>query len=236
MREAENGDKLANAQEYQELVDSLNHAAVYSRPDIANAVSNLSRYLQKPTMQHLQEARHTLCYLYTTRNLQITYGDAPDINIYGFADANWGGDINTRKSTTGYVFITNNGPISWTSRRQTTVALSTMEAEYMALSDATREAIAKRQIMQELRLQILPPLLHCDNQGAITIAENPVHYQRSKHIDIRYHFIRHALQTNQIALTYIPTKSQIADVLTKALGPQRHHQIVHKLFAPQTNI
>jgi len=142
----------------------------------------------------MREARHTLGYLYTTRELQINYGGAPDINVRGYADANWGGDVDTRKSTTGYVFVVNNGAISWTSRRQTTVALSTMEAEYMALSDSTREAIAKHQLMQELRIndqappQInYPPRIHCDNQGAIATAENPINYQRSKHIEIRYH-------------------------------------------------
>jgi len=175
----------------------------------------------------MQKARHTLGYLYATRELQINYGGAPDINVHGYADANWGGDVDTRKSTTGYLFVVNNGAISWTSRRQTTVALSTMEAEYMALSDATREAIAKHQLMQELRINVAPPQInyppriHCDNQGALAIAENPINYQRSKHIDIH---TTYAIQDKKvIVVTYIPTKRQIADILTKALGPLQHH-------------
>jgi len=171
-----------------------------------------------------------LGYLYTTRELQINYGGAPDINMHGYADTNWGGDVNTRKSTTRYLFVVNNGAISWTSQRQTTVALS----------DATREAIAKHQLMQELRIHVesppkisYPPRIHCDNQGALAIAENPVNYQRSKHIDIRYHFVRHAIQDKKVTVTYIATKMQIADILTKALRPLQRHENVNRIFGPQ---
>jgi len=239
LHEAQEGEGMADQKEYQELIGSLNHAAVYSRPDITNAVSNLTRYLQKPTTTHMREAQHTLGYLYTTRELQINYGGAPDINVHGYADANWGGDVDTRKSTTGYLFVVNNGAILRTSRRQTTVALFTMEPEYMALSDATREAIAKHQLMQELRINVAPPQInyppriHCDNQGTLAIAENPVNYQCSKHIDIRYHFVRHAIQDKKVTVTYIPTKMQIADILTKVLGPLQHRENVNRLFGPQ---
>ena len=230
LQQAAEDDNLANPQQYQELVGSLNHCAVYSRPDIAFAVSQLSQFLQKPTFTHLKAARQTMGYLHATKHYRITYSSAKNLNIYGFADANWGGCLDSRRSTTGYLFLINNGAVSWTSHRQSTVALSTMEAEYMSLSDASREAIARTQMYQELGVTAKPPLLHCDNQAALTIASNPVLYQRSKHIGIRYHFIRNAIQTDQVATTYIPTKQQIADVLTKALGPSLHHQCINKLL------
>jgi hypothetical protein len=89
---------------------------------------------------------------------------------------------------------------------------------------------ALAQMMRELHQRILPPLIHCDNQGALALAQNHVHHQRAKHIDIRYHFIRHAVQTKQATIIYIPTKDQIADILTKALGPREHYENVNKFF------
>jgi hypothetical protein len=126
--------------QYQEMIGSLNHLAVFSRPDISNAISQLSQFLQDPTETHMKAARHILRYLKGTRHFSITYGGAKQFRIIGFSDANWGGDKNDRKSTTGYVFMINNGAVSWVSHKQSTVAVSTMEAEYMALSDASREA------------------------------------------------------------------------------------------------
>jgi transposase InsO family protein len=216
-------DKKANQQLYQEIVGSLNHIAVFSRPDISCAVSQLSQFNKDPSETHLKAARHVLRYLKFTRHWRITYGNSKTLDIRGYADANWGGDKNDRKSTTGYVFIINNGAVSWTSHKQSTVALSTMEAEYMSLSDAAREVFARCQLFWGLNITISTPVIYSDNQGAIAIAENPTNYQRAKHIDIRYHFVRQAVQNNKIRIEYIPTGEQLADVLTKSLGPQKHH-------------
>src|SRR5262249_20423446 len=117
-------DKRADLTQYQELIGSLNHLAVFSRPDISNAVSQLSSFMQDPTETHMNAARRVLRYLLQTRNISITYGGANSLYLLGFSDSNWGGDRNDRKSTTGYVFTLNNGPVSWTSRKQTTVAIS----------------------------------------------------------------------------------------------------------------
>src|SRR5216117_1228919 len=133
-------------------------------------------------------------------------------------------DRNDRKSTTGYIFFANNGAISWTSHRQTTVALSTMEAEYMSLSDSSREALARLQLFRDLHTYTDIPTIFSDNQGALTIATNPTDHQRAKHIDIRYHFIRNCIQNNSILIDYIPTASQTADILTKALPPILHER------------
>jgi hypothetical protein len=123
----------------------------------------------------------------------------------------------------------NGSPVSWTSKKQTTVAVSTMEAEYMALSDASREAIARMQQLSELRCDIPPPTLLSDNQGALDIAENPTNFQRAKHIDIRFHFIRHALLNDSISIHYIPTSDNPADALTKALPPLKHQRCVQQM-------
>src|SRR5437773_9472053 len=132
-------DRRCNQLEYMEIMGSLNHLAVYSRPDIAFASSTLSQFNSDPTTTHLQAARHVLRYLINTANYSITYGDS-DLTIHGYADTNWGGDRKDRKSTTSYIFFTNNRAISWISHKQTTVALLTIEAEYMSLSDSSQEA------------------------------------------------------------------------------------------------
>jgi len=137
-------------------------------------------------------------------------------------------DTETRshREVTGYLFTNAGGAVSWTSHKQSTVPHSTMEAEYMALSDASREAIARFHLYHELGINIPPPLIVSDNQGALAIAENPTNYQRAKHIDLRYHFIRHALENGQIRIDYVPTSQQPADALTKALGPQKFQQLL----------
>ena len=222
-------DKRADTLLYQEIVGSLNHLAVYSRPDISYAVSKLSQFLIDPNETHMSAARHVLRYLKYSHRYSITYGRASNLNILGYADADWGSDENDRTSFTGYVFMINNGAVTWTAHKQSSVALSTMEAEYMSLSDASREAIARQHFFDDLRILINTPVLHSDNQAALSIVLNPVQYQRSKHIAIRYHFIRQAAQNNMITIDYVSTDEQIADVLTKALKPIKHLKAVNLL-------
>jgi hypothetical protein len=215
-------DKKANVQLYQELIGSLNHLAVFSRPDISFAVSQLSQFLQLPSETHMKAARHVLRYLKGTRDVSITYGRAQNIRIFGFSDSDWGGNKIDRKSITGYIYMINNGAVSWSSHKQTTVATSTMEAEYMALSDAAREALARSHLYGVLISNIPTPLVFSDNKGALEIATNPTNYQKTKHIDIRYHFIRHSLQNDHLAINHVPGEDNPADFLTKPLTPFKH--------------
>ena len=180
----------------------------------------------------MKAARHVLRYLKGTKYYSIVYGDVQSsayatalrskVQIIGYADADWGSDKDDRKSTTGYIFIINRGAVSWTSHKQTSNAVSTMEAEYMALSDASREAIARIQLYSDLTIYTPSPLLFSDSQSALALTGDPTNYSRSKHIDIRYHFIRDVIQKNQISVDYIPSTDQPADILTKALGPLPH--------------
>jgi hypothetical protein len=140
---AKPGDMMCNAEYYQHVTGSLNHLEVYTRPDIAFAVSKLTQFNSNTTMTHLKAAMHVARYLKGTRNLCIVYKRQPSIlNIVGNSDADWASDENDRISYTGYAFMGHGEPASWTSHKQTTVANSTMESEYMALSDASREAVA----------------------------------------------------------------------------------------------
>jgi hypothetical protein len=172
-------------------------------------------------------------YLKGTRNYCITYRKSFTVPTcaLGYADADFGSDPNDRISYTGYAFIVNGGTVSWTSHKQATVAHSTMEAEYMALSDASREAIARKQFFQELKIpsSFMPVTILSDNQSALEIAENPANYRKAKHIDIRYHAIRHHLRNGKIDVDYIPSQAQAADIFTKALGPLQHQRCVELL-------
>ena len=148
-------DTLCNVKLYQELTGSLNHLAVFTRPDIVFAVSKLSKYNSNPTTTHLKAALHVLRYLKGTRNYCIVYRrstNVPILDIIGYADADFASDEDDRKSYTGYVFLINGGAVTWSTHKQSTVAFSSMESEYMALSDAAREALARRQLFEELRI------------------------------------------------------------------------------------
>ena len=209
--------------EYMALVGSLLYAAMITRPDIGYAVQALSRHLQSTGPEHVTAAKRVLRYLKGTRTLGIVYSpdQEQDLCYVGYSDADWGGDPDTRRSTSAYLFMASGGAISWSSRLQQTVALSSTEAEYMALCEAVKEAIHIRKLFQDLGCNKGPSIIYEDNQGSIALSENPVHHKRTKHIDIKYHFVREKVDNKEVILKYIPTEHQLADLLTKALPNQR---------------
>ena len=148
--------------------------------------------------------------------------------MIGYCDADWGGDLNTRRSTSGYIFTVGNSLVTWTSKKQLTVAKSTTEAEYVALSLATQEAIWIRQLLKDVGMSIdLPTLIHEDNIGAIELSKNSKFHNRTKHIDISYHFIRERVVSKEIEVKYCSSSSNLADIMTKAL-PKTHFQKLRK--------
>jgi hypothetical protein len=169
-------DKRADPTLYKEFMGSLNHLAIFTRPDISLAVSKLSQFNQDANLTHLNAARRTLEYANSTKHytLKYKYGSGA-IQIDGYADADWGSDLTQRKSTSGYVFTMNGSPISWTSKKQTTVALSTMEAEYMALSDASRELLAHLTFFTSVSLRIAIRLCtRTTKQQSLSSNANPI--------------------------------------------------------------
>ena len=202
---------------YAELVGSLLYLSVCTRPDIAQAVGALSRFMSQPTMQHWMAAKGVLRYLSGTVNLGISYGHvvAP---LVGYCDADFAGDLDTRRSTTGYVFMLNGGAISWSSRRQPTVAVSTAEAEYMAAAHAIKEALWLRKLFADLHVPVSAIDLRSDNQAAIALLKNPIASNRSKHIDVLHHFARERVTRGEVSISYCSTQQQLADCLTKPVG------------------
>jgi len=197
-------------------VGSLLYLSVCTRPDIAQAVGALSRYMAAPTTTHWQAARSVLAYLAGTVTAGITYTRSAPSALIGYTDADYGGELDSRRSTTGYVFVLAGGAISWSSRLQTTVAVSTAEAEYMASAAATKEALWLRTLLTDMGYPITGPItIYGDNQAAIKLLKHPIASARSKHIDIIYHFARERVASGEVEFSYISTNDMVADCMTK---------------------
>lgn len=194
------------------------YLATCTRPDIAYAVSHLSQFNTCFNREHWTAAKHVLRYLKGTSDLALTY-TKDEKSIEGFVDADWANCSIDRKSYTGFAFTLSGCSISWESRKQT-VALSSTEAEYMALSEAAKQATYLIHLLSAFGIPDVTIQIFCDNNGAIKLTENPVFHAHSKHIDIRHHFVREVLSQGAISITHISTTDMASDFLTKALPPK----------------
>jgi hypothetical protein len=204
------------------MVGCIMWLAIASRPDVAYAASLLGQFNANPSDEHLTAAKRVLRYLKGTSNLSLQLDKHDDDLLVGWCDSDYAGDIVTRRSTGGYAFKVYGSTVSWASTRQRTVALSTCEAEYQSLTEAAKEATYLKQFFAEIDLDAGQIVLHCDNQGAIALANRPTHHRRLKHVDVRTHYVREAIQRGIVQLRYIPTQHQIADILTKGLPGPTH--------------
>lgn len=201
---------------YHEAIGALMYAAMGTRPDIAFAVSTLAQYSENPGWTHWEVVKRVFRYLLGTRHLSLVYGGGRD-GLEGFVDAD-GSSQEHRRAITGYVFLIDGGAVSWASKKQELVTLSTAESEYVAATHAAKEAIWLRRLIGEVFDPLSEPTtLHGDNQAAIALTKDGSYHARTKHIDIRYHFIRYSIEAGSIRLIYCPTDNQTADILTKAL-------------------
>lgn len=215
---------------YQEAVGSILYLAQCTRPDIAFAVNNVSRFNNNPGSAHWVAVKRILRYLKGTINQKLVFTHSSDSGIQGFCDADFASDVDKRRSCTGYVFVLQGGAISWSSKRQQTVAISTTEAEYMALSNATQEAIYLKQFYEEFGMnRDQPIIIHCDNKSAINLASNDIYHPRTKHIDVKHHFVRQSVTNNMINVKYVSTNIMAADNLTKGVNSEKH-LVCNKLF------
>ena len=208
---------------YREAIGSLIYLSTCTRPDISWVVNKLSQYNQNPTVEHWKAVKHIFRYLKATINFSISFRKCEDnIKIIGFTDADWGGSED-RRSTSGYCFsLSERGPvIAWKSQKQPTVALSTCEAEYVAMTLAVQEAEYLMKLIKEMdskNQKLEDATIFSDNQSALCVAKNPISSQRMKHIDIKYHFIRNKINSGKIKVEYVPTEKNNADCFTKPLG------------------
>ncbi|XP_020672785.1 uncharacterized protein LOC110092535 [Dendrobium catenatum] len=213
---------------YRRLAGSLQYLSI-TRPDIAYATNRVCQHMQSPTEQDFKDLKRLLRYINGTISfgLPITIGK---LELHSYSDADWASDTNDRKSISGYCTFIGSNLLSWTVKKQVTVAKSSTEAEYRSLSAAASDVLWLRRLACELQLpQPNPTVIHCDNTSAIAIAKNPVFHARTKHIEIDYHFIRQQISSGEINLAHIPSKDQVADILTKPFSISRFHDLRHKL-------
>ena len=212
-------DDLCDIKTYQSCVGSLLYLAGRTRPDIMYAVYNVSKFSCKPTKTHWTAVKRILRYLKGTMNYGLLYTKVgSSFDCVGYSDSDWAGDLNDRKSTSGFVFIMSGAPVSWSTKKQSCIALSTAEAEYVALSRAVQEALWLQQILTDLNCKNSKPmLLYEDNQSCIAICKNSVFHGKTKHIDIKYNFVKDHIDKKDIEVKYCSTDLMLADIFTKGL-------------------
>jgi hypothetical protein len=208
---------------YREAVGSLMYASLGTRPDISFAVTTLSKYSSNPGEAHWNAVKRVFRYLLGTRDYRLTFG-AEEQRLTGWADAD-GNMAEDRHAVSGYAFLIDGGAVSWASKRQEIISLSTTESEYVAATHAAKEAMWLRNLIGQIFGPFRDPTtLHSDNQSAIALSQDHQFHARTKHIDIRFHFIRWIIDNGTLRLVYCPTDDMVADTLTKALpSPKVKH-------------
>ncbi|RVW26608.1 Retrovirus-related Pol polyprotein from transposon RE1 [Vitis vinifera] len=214
---------------YQRLVGRLIYLS-HTRPDIGFAVSAVSQFMHSPTEEHMEAVYRILRYLKMTPGKGLFFRKTENRDTEVYSDADWAGNIIDRRSTSGYCSFVWGNLVTWRSKKQSVVARSSAEAEYRALAQGICEGIWIKRVLSELgQTSSSPILMMCDNQAAISIAKNPVHHDRTKHVEIDRHFITEKVTSETVKLNYVPTKHQTADILTKALPRPNFEDLTCKL-------
>ena len=221
----EEGSRV-NSTLYRSLIGSLRYLT-HTRPDLLFSVGILCRYKENPSPEHYNGVKRVLRYVKGTEEYGLLYKQGEsNAEVVGYSDSDSAGDYNDRKSTSGHIFLFGGMVVSWSSQKQSIVALSSCEAEYIAATTASCQAIWTSRLIGELmdNEEIKVKLL-VDNQSAITLSKNPVHYNRTKHIDTPYHFIHECVEDKKIEIGFIRTEDQLVDIFTKALGRQKFQEM-----------
>ena len=213
---------------YRSMIGSLLYLTA-SRPDITYAVGVCARYQANPKISHLNQVKRILKYVNGTSDYGIMYCHCSDSMLVGYCDADWAGSADDRKSTSGGCFYLGNNLISWFSKKQNCVSLSTAEAEYIAAGSSCSQLVWMKQMLKEYNVEQDVMTLYCDNMSAINISKNPVQHSRTKHIDIRHHYIRDLVDDKVITLKHVDTEEQMADIFTKALDANQFEKLRGKL-------
>ena len=203
-------------QKYQSVIGSLLFVMLGTCPDIAFLVIKMSQFMANPTEDHLKKAYHIVKYLSTTPEL-VLYFSGGETSLHAYCDSDWAGDLERRRSTSGYSIFLGHNLVSWPSHQQPTVALSSTEAEYMFMCDCTQQILWLKSLFHECHLTLDHAVMFGDNKGAINIAHNPNMEGQSKHINIKYYFLWECVERNDFLLDWVPTMEQQADLMTKNL-------------------
>jgi hypothetical protein len=214
---------------YRSVVGCLRYL-VHTRPDISFAVGYVSRFMEAPTSEHLAAVKHLLRYIAGTINLGCRYTGDGDEELIGFNDSDMAGDVDDRKSTSGTLFMLGGNPVTWQSQKQKVVALSSCEAEYVAASTAACQGVWLQRLLRDLVKKNYGTMtIFIDNKSAIQLCKNPVFHDRTKHIEVRFHYIRECVEAGKLDVDYISTNEQLGDIHTKPLGRTRFLELRAKI-------
>jgi hypothetical protein len=235
LHDSDTGSDFVDPTMYRKLIGSLMYM-IHTKLDICYAMISLSQFMTEPRHRNWVETKHILRYLRGTITYGMRYTSSGGLFMHGYADANWVGSPLDRKSTSRYCFNLGSFLIFGSSRKQGSIAQITTEAEYIAANDASKEAIWLKKLVSRLfgdKLEMT--VVHRDNKICIKLTKNPVFHDRSKHIDMRYHYIRDLVQRKTIKLQYIAMSEQVADILTKPLTSRQFVQLKGKLGVAENN-
>ena len=211
------GTSLTNATTYRSIVGGLQYLSL-TRPDVAFAVNKLSQFMHCPMTGHWSAVKRLLRYLHGTLNHGLYFRKSSPLSLHAFSDADWAGNIDDRTSTSAYVVFLGSNAISWSSKKQKSVARSSTEAEYRVVASTTSEIAWIQSLLQELAISpTSTPTIYCDNVGTTYLCANPVFHSRMKHIAIDFHFVREKVQNGSLRVSHVSSNDQLADALTKPL-------------------
>jgi hypothetical protein len=216
---------------YLQAVGALMYLAVATRPDIAHSVGVLARFSKNPGLQHWKAVKHLFRYLKNTLDYKLTYSPHSSSELFTtYTDADHAGNPDNGCSTSGYIVKMGTGAISWSSRLQGVVALSTTEAEFVAATSAGQEILWLRNLFAEFGYKITSAsTLYIDNQSALSVAKNPEHHGRMKHLDLRFYWLRNEVEKGSIKMVHLRTDEMPADIMTKSLGRVKVGEMVRMI-------
>jgi hypothetical protein len=209
---------------YRSMIGSLLYLTA-SRPDIAFSVGVCARFQANPKESHLTAVKHIIRYVNATVNYGICFSRETNLMLAGYSDADWAGNVDDRKSTSGCCFYVGTNLAAWMSRKQASISLSTVEAEYIAAGSCCTQLLWMKKLLCDYGFTQDTMVIHCDNTNAINTSKNPIQHSQTKHIDIRHHFIYDLVESREVALMFIPTKNQLANILTKPLDGSRFESL-----------
>jgi hypothetical protein len=215
---ADEGDFVEDTTMYRRIVGSLIYMTI-TRPYLSYAVGVVNQFMQTPRKPHLDAVRHILRYIKHTLQCGIFYEAKSQLQIHGYMDVDWADNVSDRRSTSGFMFSFGSGAVSWSSKKQPTVALSSTKAEHRGAAIAACEVVWLQKLLSDLGQSVdAPVVIYCDNISSILLANNPIYHARTKHIEVHYHFIREKILAKEIDLIHVSTEDQVADIFTKALS------------------
>ncbi|KAK6136988.1 hypothetical protein DH2020_029263 [Rehmannia glutinosa] len=222
------GNSITDATLYGSVIGGLQYITI-TRSNIVYSVNKLSQYMQHSLDSHWKTVKRVLRYLATTPTFSLSFVPSPNLHITGFSDSDWATNIDDRKFITGFCVYLGDNIVSWCSKKQAFVSRSSTEAEYCSLANCATELLWMKQTLADYKCSFENVPIFCDNISAINIAQNPVHHNRTKHIEIRHHFLRDCVSKRKIEISFVPSQDQLADIFTKPLTSETFASIRARL-------